>query len=736
MRRSVTTGGRVSKDLASQEWIGRAMTRREDGPLLRGAGRFTDDLAPAFCLVMEVFRSPVASARIAELDVSEARAAEGVHLVLTAADLGALGASAVNPLIAGAPLLPMTVLAADRVAAAGQPVAVIVAETRVQAQAAGELILFDTAPDDPRDRSHPVAQWRAGDPGAAFGAAAATVAARIDHPRVAPFALEPRAVLAAPEGDGLTVHLSTQTPFRARDDLARMLGLAPAAVRVVAPDVGGAFGGKASIYPEDVLCAFAARRLGRAVKWTATRGEEFLAATHGRGAATEGRLALDAEGRILVLEAALDFPLGHWTPYSAYAPPSNGGRILPGPYVAGAVEIDLAVRTGDAPAVNIYRGAGRPEAAMLIERLVDKAAGAAGLDPLEMRRRNLVPASAMPWTTATGEVLDSGDFAALLDRLEALTGYASLRERQARRRAAGEVVGLGLALYVEPCGRGWETARLTLAEDGRVQAGTGASAQGQGRETALAQLLADALGLPPERIDVAEGDSARLENGIGALASRSTAIGGSAMLRAARALRAAVAAELAKLRVNDWPGWEGAARHLAEAGALPVTVDETYTAPAEAWASGAVLAELAVDRDTGLPTVERITWVDDAGRVLNPMLVEGQLIGGLAQGLGAALMERLVIDADGQLLTGSLMDYAVPRATDMPGAIRLAKQATATAANALGAKGVGEAGCIGVPAALLNAAQDALLPFTTRDLRLPLTSERLWRALNGLEDET
>jgi carbon-monoxide dehydrogenase large subunit len=627
-------------------------------------------------------------------------------------------------------------LAAGRVAAAGQPVAVIVAQTRAQAQDAAELILLDTEADEPRDARHPVRRWQAGDAGAAFDGADCTVAARIDHPRVAPFAMEPRAVLAEPSAGGLTVHLSTQTPFRARDDLARMLGLANDAVRVIAPDVGGAFGGKASVHPEDVLCALCALRLGRAVKWTAGRGEEFLSATHGRGAATEGRLALDDAGRILALEARLDFPLGHWTPYSAYAPPSNAGRILPGPYVAGAVEIDLAVRLGDAPAVNIYRGAGRPEAAMLMERLMDKAAAAAGQDPLALRRANLIPAAAMPWTTPTGEVLDSGDFVALLDRLEVLTDYAALRARQAQRRAGGEVVGLGLALYVEPCGRGWETARLVLRPGGRVQAETGASAQGQGRETAFAQLLADALDLEPGRIDVAEGDSARLEDGIGALASRSTAIGGSAMLRAARALRAAVEAELAQLGRNDWPGWEAAAAQLAGAGRLPVTVDESYAAPGEAWASGAVLAEVAVDRDTGALAVERIAWVDDAGRVLNPLLVEGQLLGGMAQGLGAALMERLVIDGDGQLLTGSLMDYAVPRATDMPGRVRLAKRSTETAANELGAKGVGEAGCIGVPAALLNAAQDALSPYTARDLRLPLTSERLWRALNGLEDET
>lgn len=717
----------LAKDRSDTKWIGQAMSRREDVALLRGDGRFTDDLVPRDALHMVVFRAPQSSGRIVELDVSDAAQARGVVAVLTAADLGDLPPAAVNTLIEGAPLVPMTVLAGERVAAAGQPLAAIIAETRAAAEDAAEQVMLDTEDDAPADRCHRVAQWQVG--GAAVGSAT-HVSLTLDHPRVAPFAMEPRAALAVPDGDALAVWLSTQTPHRARDDLARMLQLDPARLRVVAPDVGGAFGGKASIYPEDVLCAFAARKLGRAVAWRANRGEEFLSATHGRGASSRAELALDEAGRIIALSARFEFALGYWMPYSAYAPVSNAGRILPGPYRAGTVDIAVDIRLNDLPAVNIYRGAGRPEAAMLMERAMDKAARAAGLDPFEIRRRNLIPASAFPWKTPTGETLDSGDYAALLDQLETVSGYQSLRERQSRRRADGDVVGLGLALYIEPCGRGWETARLTLLPEGQFHAQTGASAQGQGRETALAQLLAEELGTDPDRVTVGEGDSAAIENGIGALASRSTAIGGSAMRVAARALRERVQALLGG---NDFPGWDAACAALAPH--LPLTVDETYTAPGEAWASGAVLAEVVIDSDTGMLTVEGITWVDDAGRVLNPMLVEGQLWGGMAQGLGAALMERLVIDEDGQLLTGSLMDYAVPRASDMPARVRIDKISTQTTANALGAKGVGEAGCIGVPAALLNAAQDALSPFTDRDLALPLTSERLWRAMNDLEDQ-
>ncbi|MGY6535415.1 MAG: xanthine dehydrogenase family protein molybdopterin-binding subunit [Pararhodobacter sp.] len=717
----------MARDQSENGWIGQPVRRREDGALLRGHGRFTDDLVPPGALHMVVFRSTVASARITELDVSDAARAPGVVAVLTADDLGDMPPASVNPLIKDAPLVPMTVLAEGRVAAAGQPVAAIIADSRAAAEDAAELILFDTEADTPAGGCHRVAEWRVGNP--APMNAGTRVEVRLDHPRVAPFAMEPRATLALPEGAALTVYLSTQTPHRARDDLARMLRLAPGQLRVVAPDVGGAFGGKASIYPEDVLCTMAAHRLGRAVCWRASRSEEFLSATHGRGASSHAELTLDDTGRIAALTAGFDFVLGYWMPYSAYAPVSNAGRILPGPYRAGAVDIAVDVRLTDLPAINIYRGAGRPEAAMLMERAVDKAARAAGLDPFEIRRRNLIPASAFPYATPTGEELDSGDYAALLDRLETASNYQQRRRRQAERRAAGEVVGLGLALYVEPCGRGWETAKLTLTPDGRLHAFTGASAQGQGRETALSQLLADELGIAPDRITVGEGDSAALDNGIGALASRSTPIGASAMLCAARRLREKVQATLG---VNDFPGWDVACARLS--GQLPLTVDETYSVTHEAWASGAVLAEVAIDPDTGTLQVEGITWIDDAGRVLNPLLLEGQLWGGMAQGLGAALMERLVIDEDGQLLTGSLMDYAVPRAADMPARVHLDKITTQTMANAFGAKGVGEAGCIGVPAALLNAAQDALSPFTDRDLALPLTSERLWRAMNDLED--
>lgn len=688
-------------------WIGKAMARREDARLLKGAGRFVDDHQPEGCLFLEFLRSPYAAGRITDLDVSEAAVAEGVIAVLTAADFAGLGQAAVNALLPGAEVHPLEPLASGRVKAVGQAIAAVIAETREAARDAVELIAFDIAEEPLATRRVLRHRWQSGVPQTGH-----EISVQLDHALVAPMALEPRATLAQPEGAGLRVHLSTQTPQRCRTDLAAILGLAPSAIRVLTQDVGGAFGGKASLMPEDAVVALAALRLGRPVKWTAARSEEFQAATQGRGGETRAVLTLDHQGVPVALSAELRFPLGHWMPYSALAPIRNAGRILPGPYAIEAVDIEAQAHLTPGAAVNIYRGAGRPEAAMLMERLIDKAAQAQGLDPLEMRRRALYR-GAFPRATPTGEAICSGDFAALLDRLEREADYAGLRARQAERRAKGAVCGLGLALYIEPCGQGWESAELRLEADGSFTALTGSSAQGQGRETAFAQIVAEVMGVPPDSVRVVQGDTGAVPEGIGALASRSTAIGGTAMARAARRLLDQLGPR------QDW------------AGIGPVSVKERYEAPGEAWASGAVLAEVAICPDTGHLTVEGITWVDDAGRVLNPMLVQGQLIGGLAQGLGAATMERMAY-ADGQLLTGSLMDYAVPRASDMP-PVRLISQPLPSTANEMGFKGVGEAGCIGVPAALLNAVQDALLPFDAPDLSLPLTPEKLWRAMTGLE---
>lgn len=753
---------------ARGSYIGRSLRRVEDARLVAGAGRFVDDHQPEGCLHVAFLRSPHARATIAALDVTAARAAPGVALVATGEDVAALAAPAVNPIVAGMQVPPCPILARGEVCAVGEAIAAVVADSPEAARDAAELIALELQPCDAVTEAAAAMQappvvaglahntlftqrWIAGDVDAGFAAAAARVHVAHAQPRLAAVSLEPRAILADGSGGTLQVLLSTQTPHRARAELARILEIDEEAVRVVARDVGGAFGAKASLYPEDVFVAWAAWRLGRPVKWIATRGEDMLAATHGRGAALEGTLALGPDGRILALRASVAAPLGRWLTYSAAVPAWNAGRILPGPYRAPAVDIAVAGAATNTAAVGIYRGAGRPEAALLMERLMDEAARALAIDPVVLRRRNVIPSAALPARTPTGQVIDSGDFAALLDDACEEIGYAALRQRQVQRRTQGELVGVGAALYVEPCGSGWESARVRVARDGTVAVATGAAAQGQGRETAFAQIAAAALGVDIAAVTVACGDTRAIATGVGALASRSTAIGGSAVLRAADAVRATatrIAAALLDvspdelLAVPDGFTLRGFARRgparariswaaIVDAHGGPLEAAESFSSD-ETWASGCCIAAVAIDRDTGVLTVERIVWADDAGVVVNPLLAEGQMIGGLAQGLGQALSERLVIDASGQLLTGSLMDYAVPRAGDMP-PVAIVSRATPAATNPLGAKGVGEAGTIGGPAAILNAALDALASLGVRHLDMPLTSETLWRAMRAAD---
>ena len=402
----------------------------------------------------------------------------------------------------------------------------------------------------------------------------------------------------------------------------------------------------------------------------------------------------------------MQFPVGAWLPFSAVVPARNAARILPGPYRVGSVDISASVSMSNAAAVNIYRGAGRPEAALLMERLIEAAARQTGIDVVELRLQNIVEANLMPYSTPTGECFDSGDYRAVLLRATELFDYQSERVAQARRRTSGEITGIGMAMYVEPCGQGWESARVTLQADGRVLVASGSTAQGQGHQTTYSVIAAEALGCDVSLVTVEHGDTALCPSGTGALASRSTAIGGSAVAQAAR----------------------GAAKRRDAGEALPIVIDTVYTAPAEAWSCGCVIARIAIDADTKQPTIEKLVWVDDAGRIISPQLAEGQLHGGLAQGLGQAMLERIVYDSEGQLLTGSLMDYAIARADNMPD-VTLDSMVSETRANLLGAKGVGEAGCIGVPAALMNAAADALWPLGIEPPDFPLTAERLWTAL-------
>lgn len=697
----------------SQTLLSTAPTRREDNALLRGLACFGQDVVLPGAWHIAFVRSPHAHARLLGVDTHTAQAMAGVVAVLTAAELGEHRIPAINPLLPVLHQEDVTLLATHTLSHVGQPVAVVVAHTRQQAQAAAaqvalhcEVLSARIDLHDHRD-THPPTTRTQHRQGSLPSRCAHTAQVCITAPRVTAMAMEPRACSAQWHADtrSLTIWLGSQTPSRARADMAQALKLPHSHVRLISPEVGGAFGAKASVSPEDVLVALTAQHLQATVRWTASRSEEFVAGMQGRGATLQGRLQLDGQGHFIGLSAQLQFSLGAWLPFSAVVPLRNAARILPGPYRVDALDVQGQATQVNAAPVNIYRGAGRPEAALLMETLVEQAARQAGIDPVALRLNNLIAAADMPYTTPSGEVLDSGDYAALLRQACEKFDYTAERQQQAERRARGAWVGIGLALYVEPCGQGFESARVTLHGDGCVTVASGAPAQGQGHATTFAQIAAEALGCDASVVTVRMGDTDHCPDGTGALASRSTAIGGSAVVQACR--------KALELRASGAP--------------YPIVVDERFTSD-EAWSAGCVIARMAIDPDTGHPTVERLVWADDAGHIVNPTLAHGQLVGGAAQGLGQAMLERLVYDAHGQLITGSLMDYAVPRADDMP-PIEITSLHTPSPNNLLGAKGVGEAGCIGVPAALMNAARDALSPLGECALNFPLTSEQLWRAM-------
>jgi len=700
--------------------------RREDPALLMGRGHYTGDVVAEGVLHAVFVRSPLAHGRLRSIATGAAEQFAGVVAVLTAETLLApSGADRVvhmpppNPLLPVASVPRIEPLARGEVVYVGQPVALVLARSPAQAQQAASCVQLDIEPLVPVpdfDGASPVTavehHFEAAD--ASTQVVASEASAALEVPRVLALSMEPRGMLAHWHGEAgaatarLTVHLGTQSPSRAQADIAAALGWDEARVRVITGDVGGAFGAKSSLCPEDLAIPLAARRLGASVRWISTRSDEFTSGMHGRGARLAGRLSVTAQGRFAALQAELQFTLGAWLPFSAVVPLRNTARILPGPYRVARLDVQGRAGLAHTAPITIYRGAGRPEAALLMETLVEQAARAVGIDPVELRRRNLVEAADMPYTTPTGEVFDSGDYRRALELACERFGYDAQRELQRQRRADGEVLGIGLALYVEPCGVGWESARVDWHEDGRVTVATGSPAQGQGHGTTYARIAAQALGLAEQDITVVYGDTALCPPGVGALASRSTAIAGSAIVQACRDLVA----------------------RRAAGEALPLSSEGRFTA-GEAWSYGCVIARMAVDRDTGRPTIEQITWADDAGHIVHPELAKGQLIGGLAQGLGQAMLERLVYDGAGQLVTGSLTDYAAPRADDMPAAIDIHSFATPSPHNLLGAKGVGEAGCIGVPAALMNAARDALAPLGECALQFPLTSEQFWRAMSG-----
>ncbi|GHD50728.1 carbon monoxide dehydrogenase [Thalassobaculum fulvum] len=763
--------------------IGQGMKRKEDQRFLTGHGRYTDDLAPAGVVRAVLVRSPVAHARITEVETLDAREAPGVLAVLTGEDvvadgLGDLPCAALLPGRDGKPAVgpAYPLLARDRVRHVGDAVALVVAETYEQARDAAELVEFSYDPlpavPDIETASAPGAalvwdeapgnlclDWETGDAAAveaAFATAARVAELTLVNNRIVVNSLEPRGVVAEYDGGAYTLHVSTQGPHGVRDVLCDILKIEPSAMRVVSPDVGGGFGMKIFPYREHALAAWAAKRTGRPVKWIGERTESFVSDTQGRDHRSTARMALDADGRFLGLSVDTRADLGAYLSlYGPAIPTVAGSGMLAGLYTTPAIHVRVRAYFTNTLPVDAYRGAGRPEAAYLVERLVDVCAKVTGIDRAEIRRRNFAPASAMPFTTALGETYDSGDFTAHLDKAMAESDWTGVEARKAASRKAGKLRGIGLSTYVEACGGGGpEWADMRVNPDGTVTVPIGTRSTGQGHETAYSQLVTEVFGIDNELVTVIQGDTAAIENGAGTDGSRSLPAGGSALKAAidvvvrkgkriaAHALEAAEAdIELADGRfavagTDRSISLAEVATRALDPSQLPegmepgLSASESYKPKASTYPNGTHVCEVEVDPDTGVVQVDRYTVVDDFGEVVNPLLLQGQVHGGVAQGVGQALYERVVYDADAQLVTGSLMDYCLPRADNLP-MVGFAMSPTRCTTNPLGVKGCGEAGAIGAPPAVINAVLDALAPLGVTDIDMPATPERVWSAIQA-----
>ncbi|HYF20720.1 MAG TPA: xanthine dehydrogenase family protein molybdopterin-binding subunit [Ramlibacter sp.] len=753
--------------------VGQPMRRVEDERLLTGQGRFAAHLQAPGQLHAAVVRSPHPHARILSIDAQPARHAPGVAAVYTAANLLADGVGPLpfKPRLVRADGSPMVApvrqaLAHERVRFVGEPVAFVLAETESQALDAAERVLVDYEPleavvdaeaalqpgapsllDD--GSGNVAAHIGLGDAqavDAAFARAAHVVPLRVRNQRLAPVSMEPRALLARFDAASSTFQLETghQKPHELRNLLAdAVFKVPPEQVRVIVRDIGGAFGAKMGVYPEEVLALYAARRLQRPVRWCATRGEAFLTDTHGRDQVADVELALDADGRFLAVRARVAANLGAYATFVGAIVPGEGAKILTTVYRIPAARVDIDVVLTHTAPVGPYRGAGRPEAVFQLERAIDAAAAQLGIDRVELRRRNLVRRADMPYRNAVGSLYDSGDFPRLLDRTLELADWDGFAGRRGASEAAGLLRGRGLAFYVDKTGSNapQEHVRIEAAADGIVTVLSATQAMGQGLETAYTQVAADRLDLSAHWIQVLQGDTFRVQKGAaGSGGSRSLFIGGSAialccddLLAQARTLAARVleqdARELAYrggvfLAPN---GRKVSLRELAQRHGGWLVAEKTFEVDGFSWPNGCHACEVEVDPATGAVRVDRFAAVDDVGNPVNPLLVHGQIEGGIVQGIGQALLEHVAYDPDsGQLLTGSFMDYALPRADDIPH-LRVELDTTSPClTNPLGAKGAGEGGAIGAPPAVVGAVLDAI---GERHLDMPLTAGKVWQAL-------
>jgi carbon-monoxide dehydrogenase large subunit len=765
--------------------LGSPVLRSEDRALLTGAARYLDDVPCEGALHAVFVRSPIAHALVRSVDVDDARAMPGVAGVFAAGDIGGLRMPAIedSPEVFARPLL-----AIDRVRFVGEPVAVVVAQTRAQAMDAADAVAVVYEPlapvIDPEKALEPDAPILfqahgsnlavrvddvAQDAGALDGAEV-VVRARFVNQRVAPVPMEPNGALAiagaAPGHPSVMLWASVQAPHDTRRIVARVLGLDPTQVRVRTAAVGGGFGGKIPTYPEHVVITWLARHMGGAVRWSETRSENMVAMTHGRGQVQHVELGATLDGRMRGLRVFVIQDIGAYASEAATLPPLTG-LMASGPYRIPRIDFHaVSVVTTTTP-VGAYRGAGRPEATWLLERALDMLAAELGIDPAEIRRRNFIPVEAFPYRTPTGANYDSGDPCRALDIALRVAGYAELREEQAARIDRGEIwqLGIGISSYVEVTGWGSEFASVAADDRGKVTVLTGTSPHGQGHETAWAQIVADTLGVPFEAITVRHSDTLLVPRGEGTMGSRSLQVGGSAVLRASVALLdkarrlAAHLLEASESDVRRLDGrigvsgaqelslsWGELAAAAAEPSSLPPGMETGLRAQADfemedsTYPFGVHVAVVEVDTETGKAKLVRHVAVDDCGRRINPMLVEGQVHGGIAQGAAQALFESVVYDELGNPLTSSLATYTMPGAADLPAFVTVPLE-TPTDRNPLGAKGVGEGGTIGAGPAVQNAMIDALAHLGVRHIDMPVSPERVWRAIreapgDGLGDRS
>jgi aerobic carbon-monoxide dehydrogenase large subunit len=772
---------------AGTKHVGRSLKRKEDPRLIQGRAVYTDDLNPVGCLHVAFVRSPEAHAKIVSIDTSAAAAREDVVAVFTGEDVdaGPLPCAWVPP---GVELRSVEHLCIARgtVKHVGDPVAVVIGTDRYSVEDAAEDVLVEYEPlpvvvdvkaalaDEvlvhPELGTNVTHTWSlgGGDVEAGFAEADVVIEREVVNHRVSGAPIEPRAVLAEDRAGSLTIHSSTQVPHFLRLFLALLLNVSEERIRVIAPEVGGGFGAKLQIYGEEVLCAWAARKLGAPVKWVETRSEHMMVAHHGRDQIATVKLGAKRDGTITAIHSKILADMGAYLMLLTPAVPSLGAFVMGGVYAIPNIQTDITAVYTNKMATDAIRGAGRPEATHMIEVCMDQLAAELGMDPLELRRKNFIPADEFPYTTAPGIVYDSGDYEAATQKMLEHFDYEGFRAEQARLREQGIHRGIGFSTYTEICGLApsrvtgpqgfglqtglWESAMVRVHITGAVTVYTGASPHGQGHETTMAQVVADRLGIDPQNVEILHGDTGTGPQGLGTYGSRTTAVGTESIAKATKKVAdkaRAIVAHVLEAAPEDVELRDGrfvvagtdkglslaeVAGHAYIPDALPEDMEpgleETafYDPSNFVFPFGAHACVVDVDVETGKVEVVRWIAVDDCGPAINPLLIDGQVHGGIAQAIGQALYEQVVYDEAGQLVTGTFVDYALPTAAELP-SFETDRTETPSPVNSLGVKGIGEAGTIAASPAIVNAVVDALRPVGVTYMNMPLTPLKVWEAI-------